>query len=88
MTKTIKTALSCSLIAATPSFAAFSLSFSNLDFTSTPVFSNVTTFSLNVQSSETLTAGSLYSDPVITDIQYSVRAVSYTHLTLPTNREV
>lgn len=72
MTKHAKKILSLSLLATSPAFASFSLSFSNLDFTSTPAFSNVSTFALNIETTEPLTAGTLYSDPGIANIQYSV----------------
>ncbi len=53
------------------SLAQFSLSLSDSDFASTPVFSNVTTFELSIQSLSSLMAGISYPDPSITNIQYS-----------------
>ena len=50
---------------------AVTIDFSNLNFTTTPDFSNVTTFSIQIDVAGSLQPG-LVSDPAITNIQYSV----------------
>ena len=50
---------------------AFTIQFSDADFSATPAFSNVTTFAFSIEIGAPLQAG-LYADPAITDIQYSV----------------
>jgi len=50
---------------------AVTIDFSNSDFTTTPDFSTVTTFSLQIDMAGSLQPG-LVSDPAITNIQYSV----------------
>ena len=59
------------LIASISSANAFTLSFSDADFGTTPVFSDVTTFAFDIDISEPFAAG-LYADPSISNIQYSV----------------
>jgi hypothetical protein len=56
--------------AATPA-RAFNLSFSASDFGTSPVFSEVETFAVDIEIAGPLQAG-LYSDPIIMNIQYSV----------------
>jgi hypothetical protein len=50
---------------------AFNLNFSASDFGTTPSFSNVTTFSFDIEIDGPLQAG-VFSDPVINNIQYSI----------------
>ena len=50
---------------------AFTIAFSNADFGTSPVFSNVQTFNYDIDLGEPLTSG-LFADPTINTIEYNV----------------
>jgi hypothetical protein len=64
----------CLLFVVAGPAAAFTLAFSSDDFSVTPTFSNVRTFSFSIEIAEPLAPGS-YVDPALDGVQYSVRGM-------------
>jgi hypothetical protein len=51
---------------------AFVISFEASDFGKTTIFSNVTTFAFSIDIAGPLTAGTVYSDPILNSVNYNV----------------
>jgi hypothetical protein len=69
----IAIALSSAVLGLAAPAAAFTLRLSNLDFITTPVFSNVQDFSFEIDVRGPLVAGGVYDNASIRQVQYLVR---------------
>ena len=68
----LRAVVTCCLCLNLSSAQAFVINFQASDFGKTTIFSNVTTFALSIDIAGPLTAGTVYSDPILNSVSYNV----------------